>query len=105
MKATLKTSILATTLLAAGATAMAHERYADEGWSYRSRTSEYSRCHEPEVFYDRHGNRVFVTRAPRYVAPVEEHCYRAPVVVPECHRPQIRFDVPFPGPLRFLFPR
>jgi hypothetical protein len=103
MKKSFLCSILAITLAATGATAMAHERYSEGGWHYRGR--EVSRCNEPEVYYDRFGNRVFIARTPRYVAPVEEHCYRPPVVVPECRRPQIRFEVPFPGPLRFLFPR
>ena len=105
MKATLKASILAITLLSAGATAMAHERYPEDGWAYRNRGYEDSLSRETEVLYDRYGNRVYVTRSQRYAAPVEEHFYRAPVVVPECHRPQVRFEVPLPGPLRFIFGR
>ena len=96
MKATLKASILAITLLSAGATAMAHERYPEDGWSYGNRGYEDSRSREPEVLYDRYGNRVYVARSQRYAAPV---------VVSECRRPQVRFEVPFPGPLRFIFGR
>ena len=113
MKPTLKTSILAITLFSAGATAMAHERYPEGGSSYRYR--EASRYDEPEVLCDRYGNRVYVTRSQRYAAPVQEHCYRAPVVVPECHRapvvepqchrPSVRFEPPFFSPLRLLFGR
>ncbi|MEO6741541.1 MAG: hypothetical protein ABIP20_14940 [Chthoniobacteraceae bacterium] len=105
MKLTLKLSILAITLLSAGATAMAHERYPEDGWSYRNRGYENSRYNAPDVVCDRYGNRVYVTRSQRYAPPVEEHCYRAPVVVPECRRPQARFELPLPGPLRFIFGR
>ena len=102
MKATLKASILAITLLSAGATAMAHERYPDNGWSSHNRGYEGSRYDAPEVLYDRYGNRVYVTRSQRYAAPVEEHCYRAPVCE-DRSRTSIRFEPPFFSPLRFLF--
>lgn len=104
MKSILKASILAITLITAGATARAHDDCRDDDRPYR-RNVEVYHYNEPEVLYDRYGNRVYVARSQRYAAPVEEHCYRAPVVVPECHRPQVRFEVPFPGPLRFLFGR
>ena len=105
MKATLKASILAITLLSAGATAMAHERYPDSGYSYRGRGYEDSRYEAPEALYDRYGNRVYATRSQRYAAPVEEHCHRAPVVVSEYHRAPVRFQPPSFSPLRFLFGR
>ena len=103
MKLILKASILAITLISAGATAMAHERYPEDGRYYRGR--EADRCNEPEVLYDRYGNRVYGTRSQRYAPPVEEHHYHAPVVVSEYHRPQARFELPFPSPLRFIFGR
>ena len=104
MKNSFKYSILAITLASAGSTAMAHERYADSGWAYRNRGSEVSRCNEREVLYDRYGNPVYGVRSERYAAPVQEHCYRAPVV-PQCNRPTTRFELPFPSPLRFIFGR
>ncbi len=104
MKATLKASILAITLLSAGATAMAHERYPDSDRYYEGRGYEGSRYDAPEVFYDRYGNRVYATRSQRYAAPVEDQCHRAPVYE-ERHRASVRFEPPFFSPLRFLFRR
>ncbi len=109
MKAIIKSSILALTLLSAGATAMAREPYRDGGYSYRGHGYEGSRYAAPEVLYDRYGNRVYVSRSERYAAP--ERC--APVVVPEYHRPpvceerrpSIRFVPPPFSPLRFIFGR
>ena len=112
MKLTLKQSILAITLLSAGATAMADDRYRRSGSGYEYR--EVSRYDEPEVLYDRYGNAVYANRAQRYAAPVEDRCHRAPVVVqeyrraPVCEersRTSIRFEPPFFSPLRFLFRR
>jgi hypothetical protein len=113
MKNKLSAAALTVILAATGATAMAHERYADNGSYYRSRSYEAARYEAPGVLYDRYGNRVYVTRSQRYVAPAPGHCYRAPVVVPECHRApvceerrtSIRFEPPFFSPLRFLFGR
>ena len=104
MKATLKASILAITLLSAGATAMAHERCSDSDRYYEGRGYEGSRYDAPEVFYDRYGNRVYATRSQRYVAPVQDHCYRPPVCE-ERSRTSFRFEPPSFSPLRFLFRR
>ena len=104
MKTLLAASTLALILTATGATAVAHERYDAEYWAYRHRM-EASRYEAPEVRYDRYGNQVVFSNGRRYVVPAEEHCNRAPVVVPEYRRSQARFELPIPGPLRFIFGR
>ena len=102
MKTLLAASALALILTGTGTTAVAHERYDGDYWAYRHRI-EASHCDAPEVLYDRYGNKVIISHGRRYVVPVEEHCYRAPVIVPECHRAPSHFEPPFVGVLKSIF--
>ena len=81
MKTLLAASTLALILTATGTTAVAHERYDGDYWTYRHRLAA-SRSEAPEVLYDRYGNKVIISHGRRYVVPVEENCRRAPVAAP-----------------------
>ena len=102
MKILLAVSTLALVLTTTGTTAVAHERYDGDYWTYRHRI-EASRYDAPEVLYDRYGNRVVISNGRRYVAPVEENCRRAPVFVPEYRRAPSHFEPPFVGILKSIF--
>lgn len=116
MKNKLAAAALAILLVSTGATAMAHERcredYGYSGYS-RYRDAEVVRYAEPQVYYDRYGNRTIVTREQRYAVPVEDHC-RRPVVVPQCRPAPVcepRYESHshrephLVGALRFIFGR
>ena len=114
MKTILTAATLAITLAATGATATAHERCRDDDRSYGYRGGEVVRYDAPEVYYDRYGNRVVVTRERRCVIPVEDHCRRPVVIVPECHRAPVceerheyrsHHEPHFVGALKFIFGR
>ena len=117
MKTKLSAATLAIILAATGATALAHERYEDgtcvtrvEGCGGR-----LIRHDQPEVYYDRYGNPMFVHREPRHWIPIQSHYYWRPVFVePECVpapvyesrcRTHTRFEPHFVGALRFIFSR
>ena len=102
MKTILCTAALAITMATTGATAMAHEHYYDGDRACRDRGTE--------VLYDRYGNRVIVARERRYVVPVEDHCRRPVVVVPEYRRVPVceerrEIHPPLFGGLRIIFGR
>ena len=104
MKTLLAASTLALLLNATGSTAVAHERYDGDYWTYRHRI-EAQRYDAPEVLYDRYGNKVVISHGRRYVVPAEDNCRRAPVVVPDYHRSPSHFEPPFAGALKFIFRR
>lgn len=114
MKTILTTATLAITLATTGATATAHERCRDDDRSYGYRGGGVVRYEAPEVYFDRYGNRFVTTREHRYVVPVEDHCRRPVVVVPECHRAPVceerreirsHHEPHFIGALKFIFGR
>ena len=93
---------------------MAHDRYQEDDGYSRYRHVEVVRYAEPQVYHDRYGNRVVVTREQRYAEPIEDHCRRPVVVVPECHRAPVcepryqtrSYSEPhLIGALRFIFGR
>jgi len=102
MKTLLAASTLALILTASGTTAVAHERYDGDYWTYRHRL-EASRSEAPEVLYDRYGNEVIVSHGRRYVVPVEENCRRAPVAAPRYRRAPSHFEPPFVSALKSIF--
>ena len=122
MKNLITAAALAVTLTITASTALAHERCRDDDRSYYYRNDyrgdyrhvEVVRYQEPEVYFDRYGNRVIVRSEQRYAAPVAEPCHRPVVVVPECHRAPVceqryetrgHFEPPLIGVLKSLFHR